>query len=111
MLIVLIEDGTIELRRTLVRFPRYDVNCKIVTFSIGQLFTDHKQFKRALLKYVVQEKRDYIFKKNARYRVRVKCIDEHYEWMVYAAVDTNAGTSVDIEIEHVGTGIPPYFTR
>ncbi|GJW71861.1 retrovirus-related pol polyprotein from transposon TNT 1-94 [Tanacetum coccineum] len=81
----IIEDGTVELRRTLVRFPRYDENCKIVTFSIGQSFTDHKQFKKALLKYVVQEKRDYIFKKNARYRVRVKCIDEHYEWMVYAA--------------------------
>ncbi|GKD13639.1 transposon protein, mutator sub-class [Tanacetum coccineum] len=28
-----------------------------------------------------------------------------------ALVDTNPGTSVDIEIEHVGTGIPPYFTR
>nr|GEX95929.1 transposon protein, putative, Mutator sub-class [Tanacetum cinerariifolium] len=81
----IIEDGTIELRRTLVRFPRYDEKCKIVTFSIGQSFTDHKQFKRALLKYAVQEKRDYIFKKNARYRVRVKCIDEHCEWMVYAA--------------------------
>ncbi|GJT75770.1 elongation factor G, III-V domain-containing protein [Tanacetum coccineum] len=207
----IIEYGTVELRRTQVRFPRYDENCKIVTFSIGQSFADHKQFKRALLKYVVQEKRDYIFKKNARYRVRGKCIDEHCEWMVYAAnevhdskkyflvktlnerhtcskvfqishvkspwiakhyedmiyahpgikptyildtikaqveievtrnqckrakalvmkrlerdvlneykklndyakalVDTNPGTSVDIEVEHIGTGIPPYFKR
>nr|GFB53977.1 hypothetical protein [Tanacetum cinerariifolium] len=37
----IIEDGTVELRRTQVRFPR------------------------ALLKYAVQEKRDYIFKENA----------------------------------------------
>ena len=59
----IIEDGTVELKRTQVRFPRYDENCRTVTFSIGQSFTDHKQFKRALLKYVVQEKRDYIFKK------------------------------------------------
>nr|GEV82222.1 transposase, MuDR, MULE transposase domain protein [Tanacetum cinerariifolium] len=105
----IIEDGTVELRRTLVRFPR-----------------------------------DYIFKKNTRYRVRVKCIDEHSEWMVYAAneiaeqyeamiyahperdvlneykklsdyakalVDTNPGTSIDIKIEHIGTGIQPYFKR
>ncbi|GJW33227.1 transposon protein, mutator sub-class [Tanacetum coccineum] len=56
----ILEDGTVELRITQVRFPR------------------------ALLKYVVQEKRDYIFKKNARCRFRVKCIDEHCEWMVYA---------------------------
>nr|GEU89501.1 protein kinase-like domain, beta-lactamase/transpeptidase-like protein [Tanacetum cinerariifolium] len=112
----IIEDGTVELRRTLVRFPRYDEKCKIVTFSIGQSFTDHKQFKRALLKYAVQEKRDYIFKKNARHtcskvfqisHVKSPWIVEQYEAMIYAhlaLVDTNPGTSVDIEIEHIGCG-------
>ncbi|GJX32707.1 hypothetical protein Tco_0242562 [Tanacetum coccineum] len=89
----IIEDGTVELRITQVRFPRYDENCKIVTFSIGQSFTDHTQFKRALLKYVVQEKRDYIFKKNARHtcskvfqilHVKSPWIAEHYEAMIYA---------------------------
>nr|GEX98071.1 RNA-directed DNA polymerase, eukaryota, reverse transcriptase zinc-binding domain protein [Tanacetum cinerariifolium] len=89
----IIEDETVELRRTKVRFPRYDENCKIVTFSIGQLFTDHKQFKRALLKYVVQENKYYIFKKNARHtcskvfwisHVKSPWIIEHYEAMIYA---------------------------
>nr|GFA01980.1 hypothetical protein [Tanacetum cinerariifolium] len=164
----IIEDETVELRRTQVRFPMYDENCKIVTFSIGKSFTDHKQFKRALLKYVVQENRDYIFKKNARYRVKIShvkspWIAEHYEAMIYAYlgikptyildtikaqveievtrnqckrakalvmkrlerdvlneykklndyakafVDANPVNSVDIEVEHIGTGIPPHF--
>lgn len=65
----IIEDGIVELRRTQVRFPRYDENYRTVTFSIGQSFTDHKQFKRALLKYVVQEKRDYIFLKKMLFTV------------------------------------------
>ncbi|GKD46660.1 RNA-directed DNA polymerase, eukaryota, reverse transcriptase zinc-binding domain protein, partial [Tanacetum coccineum] len=67
----ILEDGTTQMRRTPVRFPRYDENCRIVNFFIGLSFNDHTQFKRAMLKYVVQEKRDYEFVKNARQRVRV----------------------------------------
>nr|GEW68211.1 hypothetical protein [Tanacetum cinerariifolium] len=105
----IIEDENVKLRRTLVRFPMYDENFKIVTFSIGQSFTDHKQFKRALLKYDVQEKRDYIFKKKLERDV----LNEYKKLNDYAKalVDTNPGTSVDIEIEHIGTGIPLYFKR
>ncbi|PWA36363.1 hypothetical protein CTI12_AA600710 [Artemisia annua] len=81
----ILKDGTTEMMRTRVKFPRYDENCKTVSFLLVQSFTDHMQFKKALLKYAVQEKRDYIFVKNARYRVRVKCKDVHCNWLVYAA--------------------------
>lgn len=80
-----LEDGSIELMRTPARFPRYNENCRTVTFFIGLSFIDHKQFKKALLKYAVQEKRDFKFVKNANSRVRVKCIDDLCKWMVYAA--------------------------
>ncbi|GKC76932.1 hypothetical protein Tco_1127706 [Tanacetum coccineum] len=59
------KDGTVELRRTPVRFPRYKENSGAVSFSIGLSFTDHQQFKKALLKYAVQEKKDYKFVRNA----------------------------------------------
>ncbi|GKC21438.1 elongation factor G, III-V domain-containing protein [Tanacetum coccineum] len=85
------EDGTVELRRTPVRFPRYKENSGAVSFSIGLSFTDHQQFKKALLKYAVQEKKDYEFVRNASSRVRVKCIDEHCKWMVYAANELHDG--------------------
>ncbi|PWA58681.1 hypothetical protein CTI12_AA293930 [Artemisia annua] len=71
------------MMRTHVKFPSYDENCKTVSFLLGQSFTDHMQFKKALLKYAVQEKRDYIFVKNARYRVRVKCKDVHCNWAYF----------------------------
>nr|GEW15849.1 hypothetical protein [Tanacetum cinerariifolium] len=60
----IIEDGTVELRRTLVRLPRDALN-------------EYKKLN------------DY----------------------AKDLVDTNPGTSVDIETEHIGTGIPPYFKR
>ncbi|GJZ74802.1 elongation factor G, III-V domain-containing protein [Tanacetum coccineum] len=81
----ILEDGITKMMRTRVKFPRYDENCKTVSFLLGQSFTDHMQFKKALLKYAVQEKRDYIFVKNARFRVRVKCKDVRCNWLVYAA--------------------------
>nr|GEW60373.1 elongation factor G, III-V domain-containing protein [Tanacetum cinerariifolium] len=85
------EDGIVELRRTPVRFPRYTENSVAISFSIGLSFTDHQQFKKALLKYAVQEKKDYEFIKNASSRVRVKCIDEHCKSMVYAANELHDG--------------------
>ncbi|PWA84803.1 hypothetical protein CTI12_AA156310 [Artemisia annua] len=47
----ILEDGTTEMMRTRVKFPRYDENCKTVSFLLAQSFTDHMQFKKALLKY------------------------------------------------------------
>ncbi|GKE02886.1 hypothetical protein Tco_1390869 [Tanacetum coccineum] len=61
------EDGTVELR-TPVRFPRYKENSRAVSFSIGLSFTYHQQFKKALLIYAVQEKKDYKFVRNASSR-------------------------------------------
>nr|GEV21614.1 L-type lectin-domain containing receptor kinase IX.1 [Tanacetum cinerariifolium] len=59
----ILEDGRTEMMRTRVKFPWYDKNCKILSFLLGLSFTDHVQFKKALLKYAVQEKRDYTFVK------------------------------------------------
>nr|GEV99013.1 transposase, MuDR, plant [Tanacetum cinerariifolium] len=86
-----LKDGTIELRRTPVRFLRYKENTGAVSFSIGLSFADHHQFKKPLLKYAVQEKKDYKFVRNASSRVRVKCIDEHCKWMVCAASELHDG--------------------
>nr|GEV19570.1 elongation factor G, III-V domain-containing protein [Tanacetum cinerariifolium] len=52
-----LEDGSIELRRTPMRFLRYKENSGL----------------------------------NASSRVRVKCIDEHCKWMVYAANELHDG--------------------
>nr|GEY42632.1 hypothetical protein [Tanacetum cinerariifolium] len=87
----ILEDGTTQMRRTPVRFPRYNENCRTISFFIGQSFNDHTKFKRVVLKYAVQEKREYELGKNARQRVRVKCIDEHCKWLVYAADEKHDG--------------------
>nr|GEW84606.1 hypothetical protein [Tanacetum cinerariifolium] len=81
----ILEDGTTKMMRTRAEFPRYNEYCKTVSFLLSLSFTGHMQFKKALLKYAVQEKRDYTFVKNARYRVRVKRKDVHCNWLVYAA--------------------------
>nr|GEW26201.1 elongation factor G, III-V domain-containing protein [Tanacetum cinerariifolium] len=68
----ILEDGRTKMTRTRAKFPRYDKNCKMLSFLLGLSFTDHVQFKKALLKYAVQEKIDYTFVKNARYRAQLK---------------------------------------
>ncbi|CAH9132447.1 unnamed protein product [Cuscuta epithymum] len=65
------DDGT--SKRASKRYGSFNPESEVPKFEVGMYFEDGKQFKKAVIKYVVFEKRDLYFKKNEPGRVRVKC--------------------------------------
>ncbi|CAH9084256.1 unnamed protein product [Cuscuta europaea] len=54
-------------------FCTYNPDCEPPNIQVGMYFEDGTQFKSALVRYAVHEKRDIKFAKNEPHRVRVKC--------------------------------------
>ena len=54
-------------------FSSYDPKSLILDLELGFSFDDGKQFKEAMVDYVVHTKRDIWFNKNEPKRVRVLC--------------------------------------
>lgn len=55
------------------RYPRFSENHEVPQFSLGMKFTDKKQFKEAIIKYGLHERKLIRFKKDDLQRVRTVC--------------------------------------
>jgi alpha-galactosidase len=62
-----------ELVRNNEDLPRYNSKADVPYFALGMRFRGRKQFRRAIIKHGLSEKRAFKFVKNDLGRVRVKC--------------------------------------
>lgn len=53
-----------ELLRKERKFPKFDANAAVPTFTVGMPFTDKASFKDAMFKYVLAERKVIKFVKN-----------------------------------------------
>ena len=66
-------DGEGHLVKRESRYPRFSENHDVPQFSLGMKFTDKQQFKEAIIKYGLHEKKLIRFKKDDLQRVRAVC--------------------------------------
>ncbi|XP_048136037.1 uncharacterized protein LOC115748482 [Rhodamnia argentea] len=83
-------DGEPTRRRS--RYPRYDPNCVVPVFATSMMFDGGRQFKDAVKKHSVVERREIKFIKNEKKFVRAKCVDENCPWKISASFDVRTGS-------------------
>ncbi|KAL3746914.1 hypothetical protein ACJRO7_015795 [Eucalyptus globulus] len=86
------EVGDDDFTRRRSRFPRYDPNCVVPEFTVAMAFDSSRQFKDALIKYSVAERREIKFIKNEKKVVRAKCANESCPWKIYGSIDARSGS-------------------
>lgn len=64
-------DGEVRIRRD--KHPRYKKREGVLVFELGMKFNGKKQFKKAMTRYVLAEKKVVNFMKDDHKRVRVTC--------------------------------------
>ncbi|XP_039155395.1 uncharacterized protein LOC120286880 [Eucalyptus grandis] len=85
-----LENDNFTRRRS--NFPRYDPNCAIPVFIVFMIFDSSRQFKEALIKYSVVERREIKFIKNEKKCVRAKCVSESCPWRISGSIDARSGS-------------------
>ncbi|KAI3440269.1 uncharacterized protein J3R85_003895 [Psidium guajava] len=87
-----VEEEDVDVTRRKSKFLSYDPNCATPFFTTSMKFDDGRQFKDALKKYSVVERREIKFIKNERKFVRAKCADENCSWKISASFDARSGS-------------------
>jgi len=76
------------------RYPEFnavhDMN-KNITFTVGHIFKDRHDFRRALKLYAIQNRFDFVYKHNDRVRVTAVC-KENCGWRIHASLTSNKGS-------------------
>ncbi|BAS99978.1 Os07g0137500, partial [Oryza sativa Japonica Group] len=63
------------------KHPRYKKREGVLVFELGMKFNGKKQFKKAMTRYVLAEKKVVNFMKDDHKRVRVTCDWDSYPWV------------------------------
>ncbi|XP_016168029.1 uncharacterized protein LOC107610493 [Arachis ipaensis] len=56
-----------------------------VEFKVGQLFPTIELFKKALKNYFVYERKDVLYIKNEKHRLKAACAAEGYPWLIFTS--------------------------
>ncbi|WMV25936.1 hypothetical protein MTR67_019321 [Solanum verrucosum] len=70
---------------------RYDEDYEVSIFELGMVFEGANQFRKAVADYVVEYMRQIKLRPNEKHRVRVKCKNANYKWLLYASIDRDSG--------------------
>ncbi|XP_039169827.1 uncharacterized protein LOC120294026 [Eucalyptus grandis] len=81
-----------EVTRRRSRYPRYDPNCIVPVFTTSMMFDDGRQFKDAVKKHSVVERREIKFVKNEKKFVRAKYVYVNCPWKISASFDVRTGS-------------------
>jgi hypothetical protein len=81
-----------ELVRRNEDLPRYNSKTVVPCFALGMRFRGRKQFRRAIIKHGLAEKRAYKFLKNDSGRVRVKCTWPNCPWVMLLSKNTRTSS-------------------
>ncbi|XP_050238794.1 uncharacterized protein LOC126680332 [Mercurialis annua] len=81
------EDGDHAQRRRSA-YPVFKSNAAKLSFSLGMKLTGPAQFKEALTKFSIQERRELKLVRNTRTEVRARCARASCPWNIYASEET-----------------------
>ncbi|WVZ64352.1 LOW QUALITY PROTEIN: hypothetical protein U9M48_013885 [Paspalum notatum var. saurae] len=79
------EDSDGEIQRWKSLENRYDSKATVPLFSLGMVFRDSRQFKKALVKYRLKTHRHIVFVKDEKNKVRANCSWAGCKWLIYGS--------------------------
>jgi alpha-galactosidase len=81
-----------ELVRNNEDLPRYNSKSDVPFFALGMRFRGRKQFRKAIIKHGLADKRAFKFVKNELSRVRVKCTWPNCPWVMLLSKNTRTSS-------------------
>lgn len=75
------EDSDGELIKRESEYARFNSKAEVIKFTLGMTFSGKKEFKDAIIRYALKERKEIKFLKDEGVRVRAKCTWPHCPWV------------------------------